>query len=142
MSVYAEGKKLIGIFDVEVTYDITRLSNELKRRFPDARLQASTVNGRIMLSGEAPDAVDPRPGGDHRRASSARTIINAVSVMAPQQVMLEVRFVEISRTAGRELGVQWNRFGSNSITNIGNRTPAGGLPINPADHRPAKPRPA
>ncbi len=35
--------------------------------------------------------------------------------------MLEVRFIEISRTAGRELGVQWNRFGGNSITNIGNR---------------------
>ena len=66
MSVYGEGKKLIGMFDVEVSYDITRLSNELKRRFPNARLQASSVNGRIMLSGEVADAVDPRPGGDHR----------------------------------------------------------------------------
>ena len=32
--VYAEGKKLIGIFDVEVNYDISRLTNELKRNFP------------------------------------------------------------------------------------------------------------
>ena len=49
--------------------------------------------------------------------------------MSPQQVMLEVRFIELSRTAGRELGVQWNRVGGNSITNIGNRQPASSLPI-------------
>jgi pilus assembly protein CpaC len=40
-----------------------------------------------------------------------------------------VRFIELSRTAGRELGVQWNRVGGNSITNIGNRQPASSLPI-------------
>ncbi|MGA2567786.1 MAG: pilus assembly protein N-terminal domain-containing protein, partial [Pseudolabrys sp.] len=48
VQVYAEGKKLIGIFDVEVQYDISRLTNELKRRFADSHLQASSVNGRIM----------------------------------------------------------------------------------------------
>src|SRR5690606_42010379 len=57
VSVYAADKRLIGIFDVEVTYDVTRLANELRRRFPRSRLHASTVNGRIMLSGEVPDAV-------------------------------------------------------------------------------------
>jgi pilus assembly protein CpaC len=34
-------------------------------------------------------------------------VINSVKVNAPQQVMLEVRFVEASRSAGRELGVNW-----------------------------------
>ena len=38
----------------------------------------------------------------------APEIINSVQVLQPQQVMLEVRFVEASRKAGRELGVQWN----------------------------------
>jgi pilus assembly protein CpaC len=56
-------------------------------------------------------------------------VINSVSVSQPQQVMLEVRFIEISRTAGRELGVQWNRFGGNSIANIGSRQNAANLPI-------------
>ena len=37
VSVYAEGKKLIGIFDVEVSYDISRLTNELQRHFPGSR---------------------------------------------------------------------------------------------------------
>jgi pilus assembly protein CpaC len=56
-------------------------------------------------------------------------IINALGVMQPQQVLLEVRFIEIARNAGRDLGVQWNRFGGSTITNIGNGVPASGLPI-------------
>jgi pilus assembly protein CpaC len=130
VSVYAEGKKLIGIFDVEVSYDITRLSNELRRRFPGSRIQASSVNGRIMLSGEVADAASLDKAVTIARQFGPE-IINTVSVMSPQQVLLEVRFIEISRTAGRELGVQWNRFGGNSITNIGNR--ANKLPITAAD---------
>jgi pilus assembly protein CpaC len=128
VSVYGEGKKMIGIFDVEVSYDITRLTNELKRRFPGSSLQASTVNGRIMLSGEVADAVTLDKAVTIARQFGPE-IINTVSVMSPQQVMLEVRFIEISRPAGRELGVQWNRFGGHSTTNLGSQQPASKLPI-------------
>ena len=130
VSVYAEGKKLIGIFDVEVSYDITRLTNELKRRFAGSHLEASSVNGRIMLSGEVVDAVTLDQAVTIARQFGPE-IINSVSVMAPQQVLLEVRFIEISRTAGRELGVQWNTFGNPNI-NVGNGVAAGGLPITSA----------
>jgi len=130
VQVYAEGKKLIGIFDVEVNYDISRLTNELKRRFAGSHLQASSVNGRIMLSGEVADAATLDKAVTIARQFGPE-IINSVSVMSPQQVMLEVRFIEISRTAGRELGVQWNRFGGNSIVNVGDRTSA--LPVGPAE---------
>jgi pilus assembly protein CpaC len=131
VSVYSEGKKLIGIFDVEVTYDITRLTNEFKRRFPRSHVRASTVNGRIMLSGEVSDAVTLDKAVTIARQFGPE-VINSISVASPQQVMLEVRFIEISRTAGRELGVQWNRFGGQSIANIGSRQSAGSLPILPA----------
>ena len=113
VQVYAEGKKLIGIFDVEVNYDISRLVNELKRQFPGSRLRASSVNGRIMLSGEVTDATTLDKAVIIARQFSP-DIINTVSVMSPQQVMLEVRFIEISRNAGRELGVQWNTFGNHN----------------------------
>jgi pilus assembly protein CpaC len=129
VQVYSEGKKLIGIFDVEVSYDITRLTNELKRRFVGSRLQASSINGRIMLSGEVVDAATLDKAVTIARQFGPE-IINSVSVMSPQQVLLEVRFIEISRTAGRELGVQWNHFGGNSIINIGDRTR--NLPVVPA----------
>ncbi len=128
VQVYAEGKKLIGIFDVEVNYDISRLTNELKRRFAGSHLQASSVNGRIMLSGEVADAATLDKAVTIARQFGP-DIINSVSVMSPQQVMLEVRFIEISRTAGRELGVQWNTFGNPNI-NVGNGVPA----QRPANH--------
>jgi pilus assembly protein CpaC len=131
VSVYDEAKKLIGIFDVEVSYDITRLTNELKRRFAGSHLSASSVNGRIMLSGEVSDAATLDQAVTIARQFGPE-IINSVSVSSPQQVLLEVRFVEVKRTAGRELGVQWNRFGNNSVINVGNRTSAAGLPITPA----------
>lgn len=131
VSVYSNNKNLIGIFDVEVTYDVTRLTHELRRRFPHSKLTASSVNGRIMLSGEVVDAV----ALDQAVTIASQfgpDIINTVAVMAPQQVLLEVRFIEIARTAGRDLGVQWNRFGEHSIVNIGSRQPASSLPITAA----------
>ena len=131
VSVYSDGKKLIGIFDIEVTYDISRLTNEFKRRFPHSHLEASTVNGRIMLSGNVNDAATLDKAVTIARQFGPE-VINSVTVLQPQQVLLEVRFIEISRTAGRELGVQWNRFGGNSITNIGDRTSASNLPITPS----------
>jgi pilus assembly protein CpaC len=128
VSVYAEGKKLIGVFDVEVIYDTTLIQTEIRRRFPGANLRVSAVNGRIMLSGTSPDG----PTVD-RAVTIAKQfgvdVINTVEVLQPQQVMLEVRFIEASRQAGRELGLQWNRFGSHSIANIGNRLPANQLPV-------------
>jgi pilus assembly protein CpaC len=127
VTVYAEGKKLVGIYDIEVSYDVTRLLNELRRRFPGSTLRASSVNGRIMLGGEVADAVTLDQALTIARQFGP-DIINAVSVMSPQQVMLEVRFIEISRTAGRELGVQWNRFGGNSIANVGSGQSASSLP--------------
>ena len=44
VSVYAEGKKQVGIFDIEVSYDMVRLSSELKRQFPRAHIKVSPVN--------------------------------------------------------------------------------------------------
>jgi pilus assembly protein CpaC len=130
VTVYGEGKKLIGIFDVEVGYETARIAAELKRRFPHAKLTVSSINGRLMLSGDAPDAVTADKALTVVRQFAADAI-NSVSVMSPQQVMLEVRFIEIARNAGRDLGVQWNVFSQGVVANIGSRRPAGNLPIAP-----------
>ena len=132
VSVYGEGKKLIGVFDVEVSYDTSKLAEELTRRFRNAKLRVSSVNGRIMLSGSAPDGIVL-----DRALAVARQfgpeVINSVQVAQPQQVMLEVRFVEASRSAGRDLGVQWNVFSRNPngrfLANIGGGVPRNQLPV-------------
>ena len=111
VSVYGESKKLVGVFDIEVTYDTSRLGSELSQRFPHARFRVSSVNGRIMLAGNAPNAMMVDQAMTVAKQFGA-DVINAVRVAAPQQVMLEVRFVEASRSASRELGVNWRVFGN------------------------------
>ncbi len=56
VTVYGDGKKTVGIFDVEVSYDVSRLSTEIAR-FTGGGIKVSSINGRIMLSGSSPDAV-------------------------------------------------------------------------------------
>jgi pilus assembly protein CpaC len=127
VSLYGEGKRSVGIFDVEVSYDVSRLSVEINH-VTGGGIKVSSVNGRIMLSGTARDAVTLDKAVVIAR-QFAPDVINAVQVLQPQQVMLEVRFVEASRQAGRELGVQWNMFGQNTLANVGALTPAKQLPI-------------
>jgi len=81
-----------------------------------------------MLSGNAPDG----PTVDKAVQIAKKfgpDVINSVNVLQPQQVMLEVRFVEATRQAGRDLGVQWNVFGQRNLANIGNRAPSDQLPV-------------
>ena len=74
VSVYGEGKKLIGVFDVEVSYDTSLLGSELAQPLPACAASACpSVNGRIMLSGTAPDGLTRRQGDDRSPSSSART---------------------------------------------------------------------
>jgi pilus assembly protein CpaC len=112
VSVYGEGKKLVGVFDIEVSYDTSRLGSELAQRFPHARFRVSSVNGRIMLAGTAPNAMMVDQAMTIAKQFGA-DVINSVKVNAPQQVMLEVRFVEASRSATRELGVNWQSVQQN-----------------------------
>ena len=84
-----------------------------------------------MLSGSSADAATLDKAVVIAR-QFAPDVINMVQVLQPQQVMLEVRFVEATRQAGRALGIQWNSFGQNTLANIGNRVPARQLPV-PAD---------
>jgi pilus assembly protein CpaC len=125
VSIYSEGKRQVGILDVEVSYDISRLSSEI-RRFTGGEIKVSSVNGRIMLSGTSPDAVTLDKAVVIARQFAPDGIINTVQVSQPQQVLLEVRFIEAKRNAGRELGVQWNMFNSHMVSNIGSRKQANG----------------
>jgi pilus assembly protein CpaC len=118
VSVYGAEKSLVGVFDIEVTHDTSVLGTELRERFPYARMRVASVNGRILLSGTAPDAVTVDTAVSIAKHFGSE-VINSVRVMQPQQVMLEVRFVEASRTAGRELGINWNVVARNASAATG-----------------------
>ena len=83
VSIYAEGKKLIGVFDVEVVYDTSLLQTEIRRRFPNAQLKISAVNGRIMISGTAPDGPTVDKAVQIARQFGPE-VINSVQVLQSQ----------------------------------------------------------
>jgi pilus assembly protein CpaC len=126
VTVYGTDKKLVGIFDIQVSFDVTQLSSEIERISGTSGIKVASINGRVYLSGTAPDAVTLDKAVMIAR-QFAPDPINTVKVLQQQQVLLEVRFIEVDRTASRELGFQWNAFGgSKSIVNIGDQAVATG----------------
>ena len=127
VTAYGEGKRVIGIFDVEVAYDVSRLNAEIAR-VAGGGIRVSSVNGRILLSGTVADAVTLDKTVQIAR-QFVPDVVNTVQVLQAQQIMLEVRFVEADRQASRELGLQWNLFGGNTTVNVGNQVGASQLPV-------------
>jgi pilus assembly protein CpaC len=119
VTVYGADKRPVAVFDVEVSYDISLLAAEIAQ-FTNGRIKVSSINGRIMLSGTVPDAATLDKAVMMAR-QFAPDPINTVQVMQQQQVMLEVRFIEVDRQAGRQLGVQWNYFGNSALANVGDQ---------------------
>ena len=87
-------------------------------RFAGARFRVSSVNGRIMLSGTAPDAVTLDKAVTIAQQFGA-DVINTVQVLQPQQVMLEVRFVEASRRPAASSACSGTCFSKSTLANIG-----------------------
>ena len=111
----------IGILDVEVGIDTGNLQTNIHTSTGTRGIRVSASEGQVVLSGTAADAV----AAEKAMAIATGTVpkggvvVNAMNVAAPQQVMLEVRFLEVARSAGRNLGV--NLFAANANgTNVAN----------------------
>jgi pilus assembly protein CpaC len=104
VSLYDADKKLVGILEVDVTQNAPRAAEDV-RRSGGNRVNVGAEGGKIVLRGEARDAVQADRAARAARAHGGE-VDNQMRVRSPQQVMLEVRFIEISRSAGRDLGVR------------------------------------
>lgn len=128
VAVYDPNRRLIGVIDVEVGIDSGDLATSIRQAAPRSKIDVQTVNGRLRLSGTVPDAVSLDKVLEIASQYS-EDVINSIQVTKAQQVMLEVRLLEASRTAGRELGVSWfarRPGGSRALT-------TGGFNFPPAD---------
>jgi pilus assembly protein CpaC len=77
-------------------------------------------NDQVVLTGVAQNAVvaDRVVNLAKSLSPDGSKIVNAMTVAPSQQVMLRVRFLEVSRQAGREIGVSWfqgNKAGNRGI---------------------------
>ncbi|MER9302611.1 type II and III secretion system protein family protein [Mesorhizobium sp. M0293] len=108
IALFDEKKQLVGTVDIEVTLDTDQLASTIRASVPDARIKVGSANGRVVLSGEADDAVAADKANKiATRFSGTEEVINSVNISSSQQVQLNVRFVEINRQAGQDLGAKY-----------------------------------
>jgi pilus assembly protein CpaC len=107
LSLFDTNKQILGIVDIEVSYDLDALRMRLRDNPENFDVKVSSVNGKLLLTGTAPDAATMQRVVTLAEQIAPGEVTNAMSVAAPQQVMLEVRFIEANRSAQRGLGVNW-----------------------------------
>lgn len=124
-------KQLLGVVDVEVTYDLDGLKARLSGNPALDDVQVSSVNGKILLTGVVPDAVAMQHAMTLAKQISESDITNAMRVASPQQVMLEVRFIEANRQAAHALGADLTVVGNRAfgVTNNGSIVPDSGIGV-------------
>lgn len=115
--LYNENKGLIGAIDVIVKPDAVK--PDLNTGALGApRLQVSEVNGKVLVHGGDVDAPTAS-----RVMQAVPGAINAMRIKPNQQVMVQVRFVEVNRGAVRGLGIRWQGIVNNRAAGVvGNYT--------------------
>ena len=135
VSVFAANGDLIGVLDVIVEADVGDLRRKIDLRGEKGGIRVSSENGQVVLSGMARDAVAAERAVVLAKAMSPNaSVVNAMTVAPSQQVMLKVRFLEATRQAERDLGVNWFVGGGNlsgAATGLGTVASgaANGLPL-------------
>lgn len=105
VSFYGPDKELLGVMILNVRVDFQELQQAINRTVPNANVSVGNINGRVRVSGEVRDGPSLARVLELAEQFSDQPILNAVRVTDPQQVQLDVRILEVSRNAGRELGV-------------------------------------
>ncbi|HEX5243135.1 MAG TPA: type II and III secretion system protein family protein [Tepidisphaeraceae bacterium] len=115
--------------DVMVTPNLKELREQIKKMFPASNVDVSSASGSIVLRGRAPDleaanriAQVAGPYGAH--------VLNFLEISGGQQIMVKVRFAEVSRSLTQNLG--FNAFATDGrmkagLNNGPSDNPIGGL---------------
>ena len=133
---------LIATVSVEVTHDLSGLKAKLYELMPNEAIEVRAAQRSIVLSGTVSSPTNMAAavsiakgylaqigtatetemfeqqanGGDDERNGQ---VINLLQVGGAQQVMLEVKVAEISRTELRKIDMRFNAFGRSSRWNTG-----------------------
>lgn len=105
IAFFDENRSLIGSLDVEVTLDTAQLERTIRQNVSQSNIRVTSANGRLILSGTVADAMSAEQARQiAEQFADGEDIVNSISITTSQQVQLNVRFVEINRAVGAELG--------------------------------------
>ena len=105
------GNRLVSNYDLQVTYNILQLKERLHNILPDEKeIRVYATHDSIVLSGMVSSTENLSEALALAEAFTPpkSNVRNLLKVAGVHQVMLEVKFAEISRTATNSLGINWN----------------------------------
>jgi pilus assembly protein CpaC len=111
---------------VTVTSDVETLQAQIDKIFPDAGVKAINVNGSVALRGRVKN-LEVAEQVVAVATPYSTNVLNFLEIAGGQQVMLQVRFAEVSRSASSQLG--FSTFATDGTSQFGTINGAGGDPI-------------
>jgi pilus assembly protein CpaC len=104
--VYGPGGRLQEVIDVRVGYDAAALQNDLSLAFPREAIRVRNAGEGLILEGDVSNS-----GVESRALKLAAkyapdSVFSNLTVRASQEVVLEVRVLEVTRSALKDFGFQ------------------------------------
>lgn len=92
---------------IEITHNISKLEEAVKRVAPDADVTFRSVDGGMVMEGFAstPDESDKIGNMASAFLSANEKLVNMLKTVGSDQVMLKVKIVELSRSSLKRLGI-------------------------------------
>ncbi|WP_319542323.1 type II and III secretion system protein family protein [uncultured Pseudodesulfovibrio sp.] len=113
MTLWSEGK-VADVFDVIVTPDMTQLKRMIYEIMPNERnIKVLTSGDSVTLAGHVSNTANLSSVLALAEAAAPDKVVNLLTVDGIQQVMLEVRVAEMSRSVTKRLGINFAAIGSN-----------------------------
>ncbi|MFA7261880.1 MAG: type II and III secretion system protein family protein [Caulobacter sp.] len=103
--VYDPGHRLIEVIDVRVAQDLDSLRADLASALPAEPIRILPMAGGILLSGEVSTTSVANRAKAIAERYAPQGVTSDLTVQAAQQIMLEVRMIEASRSALKDFGV-------------------------------------
>jgi pilus assembly protein CpaC len=107
-------------FDLRVDVDVSACAEEEHRVFPDEQITVTPSRAAVVLSGHVSTEDVAKRAGELASAYSPR-VVNVLTFgpVGAQEVLLQVKFAEVDRTALTQLGVNFiSTGGGNTIGTI------------------------
>lgn len=105
LTLYDRTNRVIAVMDVAVGPDVDGLRKQLADHLPGSAIEAQLSNGSVVLTGMVNDAGAASRAAQLAKAFAGDKVVNMMTQGSSQQVMLEVRFAEVNRSAGEKLSV-------------------------------------
>jgi pilus assembly protein CpaC len=105
LTLYDRSNRLIAVVDVVVGPDVMTLKRALSDLMPGDQVSARMSNESVILEGMVTSAAAADRAVQIAETYAPGKVVNLLGLGSAQQVMLEVRFAEVKRSALKQIGL-------------------------------------